>query len=82
MPRDHVLVKLDVTNAFNGIHAEDMLHFACNRILELYVFCKSAYGQASILHFGGYTVLSQEGAQQGDLLGPLLFCNTIHSMLA
>jgi len=66
MARDHVLVKVDFTNAFNAIHREDMLYSVYNRIPELYAFCKSAYGQASILHFGGYTVLSQEGAQKGD----------------
>jgi len=26
-------------------------------------------------------VFSQEGPQQGDPLGPLLFCNTIHPLL-
>jgi len=32
--------------------------------------------------FGQYTVQSQEGAQQGDPIGPLLFCNTIHPLLS
>jgi len=27
-------------------------------------------------------VLSEEGAQQGDPIGPLLFCNTIHPVLS
>ena len=26
--------------------------------------------------------MSQEGAQQGDLIGPLLFCNKIHPLLS
>ena len=52
-----------------------------NRIPELYAYCWSAYNQPSFLFFGPYTVLSQEGAQQGDPIGPLLFCNTIRPML-
>jgi len=27
------------------------------------------------------TLMSQEGSQQGDPLGPLLFCHTIHPLL-
>jgi len=82
MPQDHVLVKLDFTNAFNGIHKDDMLHSVYNRISELYMFCKSAYGQPSVRHFGTFTILSQEGIQQGDPLGPLLSCNIIHPTLS
>ena len=49
---------------------------------ELYSFCSSAYNQPSVLFFGQYTVQSQEGSQQGDPIGPLLFCNTIHPLLS
>jgi len=82
MPRDHVLVKLDFTNAFKWIHRDDMLYSVYNRIPKLYAFCMSAYGQPSVLHFGTYTILSQKGTQQGDPLRPLLFCNTIHPTLS
>jgi len=34
------------------------------------------------MFFGQYTVQSQEGAQQGDTIGPLPFCNTIHPLLS
>jgi len=34
------------------------------------------------LFFGPYIVSSEEGAQQGDPIGPLLFCNTIRRMLS
>jgi len=53
-----------------------------SRIPELDAYCQSVYGQPSLLFFGSYTVSSQEGAQQGDPLGPLLFCNTIHPLLS
>ena len=80
MPQDHVVVKIDFTNAFNGIHRNEMLSSVHSRIPELYAYCRSAYGQPLFLFFGPYTVSSQEGAQQGDPLGPLLFSNTIHLM--
>lgn len=35
----------------------------------------------SDLHFGSFTVPSEEGAQQGDPLGPLLFCLALHDIL-
>ena len=53
-----------------------------NRIPELYAFCRSAYSQTSCLFFGPYIVSSEEGAQQGDPIGPLVFCNTIHPVLS
>jgi len=81
LPQGHVLVKLDFTNAFNSIHRNDMLLAVHSRIPELYAFCRSAYSQPSHLFFGSYTISSEEGAQQGDPIGPLLFCNTIHPML-
>jgi len=82
MPTDHVLVKLDFTNAFNSLHRHDMLSAVHSRIPEIYAYCHSAYSQSSILFHGPYTVSSQEGPQQGDPVGPLLFCNTIQPMLS
>ena len=42
LPQDHVLVKLDFTNAFNSILRRDMLHSVYTRLPELYAYCKSA----------------------------------------
>jgi len=73
LPPDHVFVKLDFSNAFNNMHRSDMLPYA---------FCYSAYYHSSVLFHGPYLVFSQEGRpKQGDPLGPLLFCNTIHPLL-
>ena len=41
----------------------------------------SCYGQPSFLFFGSHSLLSSTGVHQGDPLGPLLFCITIHSIL-
>jgi hypothetical protein len=45
-------------------------------------FCLPAYGSPSKLQFGDFTVLSREGVQQGDPLGPLLICLAIHPLLS
>ena len=45
------------------------------------IICHLAYGNPSVLKFGNRSVISQEGAQQGDPLGPLLFCLAIHPIL-
>jgi len=82
LPQNHVLVKLDFTNAFNRLHRRDMLLSVHSRISELYAFCLSAYSQPSLLFFGSEIVSSEEGPQQGDPIGPLLFCNTIHPLLS
>jgi len=76
------MVKLNFSNAFNSIHKEEMLLSVYNRVLELYAYRRSAYSQSSCLNFGPYIVLSEEGAQQGDPIGSLLFCNTIHLALS
>ena len=82
MPHNHVVVKLDFSNAFNSLHRSDMLLAIQTRIPALYAYCHSAYSQPSVLYHGPYTLLSQEGPQQGDPLGPLLFCNTIQPLLS
>jgi len=77
-----VLVKLDFTNAFNSLHRHDMLLSVHSQIPEIYAYCHSAYGQPSVLFHGPYTVSSEEGPRQGDLVGSLLFCNTIQPLLS
>jgi len=41
---------------------------------ELYPFVRLCYSAASTLTFGEYLQLSDAGVQQGDPIGPLLFC--------
>jgi len=82
MATDQIVVKLDFTNAFNGLHRLDMLLAVKERLPKLYTFCLSAYSQTSILHFGSFSLMSDEGPQQGDPMGPLLFSKAIHPLLA
>jgi hypothetical protein len=79
---DSVLVKLDFSNAFNCIHRDAVLLAVHDKLPEICNFCRLAYGQSSILVFGDFQILSAEGIQQGDPLGPLLFCLTIQPLLS
>ena len=73
------VLKLDFSNAFNTIRRDKMLG-AVSEHVELYPFVHSAYYAPSSLFWGENTIQSAEGIQQGDPLGPLLFCLSIHRM--
>jgi hypothetical protein len=47
---------------------------------RVYPLTYSAYRHPSFLFFGEEIILSAEGVQQGDPLGPLLFCLGIHNL--
>ncbi len=47
---------------------------------NIYPFVYSAYSTLSDLIWGDRALLSAEGVQQGDPLGPLLFCLTVHQL--
>src|SRR6218665_3822522 len=81
MPQDHVFVKLDFSNAFNSLHRDVMLQSAYTVIPEIYSFVHQSYSSASMLKFGSFSISSQLGPQQGDPLGPLLFCLPLQPVL-
>ena len=74
-------MKLDISNAFNSLHRDSMLASVDEIIPELAAYCHLAYAESSSLQFGRFTILSQEGSQQGDPLGPLLFCLPLQPIL-
>ena len=43
MTADDVVVKLDISNAFNSLHRDYMLRCVAERIPEIYKFCYSSY---------------------------------------
>ena len=48
---------------------------------EIYKFCHLSYSPSTRLRYGLKSISSEEGTQQGDPLGPLLFCITIQPLL-
>ena len=50
-------------------------------IPEIYHLVHAAYSCESILVYGNHLLRSKEGAQQGDPLGSLEFCEAIHPLL-
>ena len=82
MPAGQAVVKLDFANAFNSLNRSAMLAQVYMTIPELYRFCHLSYNNPSDLRFDKWCIQSQEGIQQGDPLGPLLFCLTIHPLLS
>ena len=77
---DNVLLKLDFRNAFNCIRWDKMLKSVEELAPELFPFVYFVYSEPSTLFWGDKLLQSSEGVQQGDLLGPLLFCLTIHRL--
>ena len=70
----HGLLKLDFSNAFNTIRRDAMFDAVRQELPELYSFVRMCYNNTSLLSFGEHLLRSDEGVQQGDPLGPLLFC--------
>ena len=82
MPSNHVLLKVDFRNAFNSVRRDKILEAVKSSIPELFLFISSAYSVPSYLVCGDSIILSEESVQQGDPLGPLLFCLTLHPLLS
>jgi len=80
-PAGSGLLKIDFCNEFNSIRRDSMFEAVEAHVPQLLTYLDTAYSEASILQFGEFAVSSEEGVQQGDSLGPLLFCLTVAGLL-
>src|SRR5277367_5592257 len=74
MDGTRAFVKLDFTNSFNSIRRDAVMEAVAKHRPDLLAYVSSAYGAPSQLWMPELQILSAEGVQQGDPLGPLLFC--------
>ena len=68
-----VLLKIDMSNAFNSIRRDSILRLVKEHVPLLYPMTWQAYSRPSRLSFGNDEIASEEGVQQGDALGPFYF---------
>ena len=71
---DFVVFKVDMRNAFNLVSRQTVLDECSVHLPELLPWASWCYGQHPILWHTMGTISSEAGVQQGDPLGPLLFC--------
>ncbi len=81
MEKDGGTCKIDMKNAFNLADREKFLEAVAKYAPDPRPYARAAYGAHSDLVFGKETLQSECGVQQGDPLGPLIFCILLHHVL-
>eukprot|EP00660_Eupelagonema_oceanica_P019806 gene19806-biopygen19481 len=76
-----VLLKLDFRNAFNTIDRSIVLKAVRERLPTISPWVEFCYADPSRLFFDGAVLFSEEGVQQGDPLGPLLFALALQPLV-
>ena len=76
-----VIIKIDFANAFNCVDRSWLLSQANKLKTPGLKFILNAYDQKSSLFYNETIIDSQSGVQQGDPLGPFLFCLAIQPII-
>ena len=82
LSQHEALLKVDFRNAFNSIRRDKMMLAAELFVPSLLPFIRSAYSHSSKIFWHDAKLTSAEDVQQGDPIGPLLFCLTIHGLVS
>ncbi|KAL0228870.1 hypothetical protein GEMRC1_013490 [Eukaryota sp. GEM-RC1] len=78
---DNFIFNLDFKNAFNSVSRNSVFAAIEKDFPELTSYFYLFYGKPSDLIYDSYSLKSMSGVKQGDPLGPLFFCLTIHDSL-
>jgi len=81
MQPGQLFLKIDFRNAFNTLRRDAILEAIEKHFPELLLYAASTISSPTDLQFGQFVLLSEEGAQQGDPLGPLYFCLVFKEVL-
>ena len=79
---DFAVLKIDLHNAFNQVSRQAVLDACGLHFPELLPWSSWCYGQHSALWHPLGTITSEIGVQQGDPLGPLLFCLVLQQVVS
>ena len=79
---DFAVLKIDLLNAFNRVSRQAVLNACALHIPELLPWSQWCYGQHPALWHSLGTISSEIGVQQGDPLGPLLFCLVLQQIIS
>ena len=77
----HVLVKVDVKNAFNSLNRDALLLRVREKCPELEPIISHSYSSPTPLFYWNTVITSQRGVQQGDPLGPLAFALAVDPII-
>ena len=74
-------MKIVFKNAFNCVSRDIFLQEVRTYCPEIFYYIASSYDTNSCLSYNDSIIQSCEGAQQGDPIGPLLFCLAIQPVI-